>query len=411
MKKIILIVSLLMSVTLMFGQKGKVTSAYNLVTIEPADFETAKANIEEALVNPETKDWSKTWFTAGYIYEKVLEDQQKKEITKSDDKKLRGESTIKAYDYFVKAYELDQLPNEKGVVKPKYTKNIITYMKTYQIELFNYGVLLYGEKNYKGAVDAWEKYLDMPNLPFLKDAGIGGPTDSIYIFATYYTATGSIINEDNDKAIKYLELVKDKYMINESYQFLAQQYLAKKDTVNYFNTIKTGFEKYPTNSFLLESLINYYIYFSGKVEDAIVYLDEAIKLNPQMSQYYFVKANLCEVKDLNEDALINFKKTLELEPKNAGAYAGVGRYYYKKGDAQLRKTDNIRDMQLAKVETDKANDYYKEAIPYFEKSRELDPNNIDNLKLLRSLYYKIYRDENNSKYAEINKAIKALELK
>ena len=44
--------------------------------------------------------------------------------------------------YFQKAYELDQLPNEKGKVKPKYTKDIKSILSANHVYLFN-GCLLY----------------------------------------------------------------------------------------------------------------------------------------------------------------------------------------------------------------------------------------------------------------------------
>src|SRR5690554_3686959 len=244
MKKYFLTGFLLLSTLIsVFAQKGKVSTAYNLVVITPADFDGAIKSIDEALVHDATKDWVRTWYVAGFVYDKLLEDQQKKEFTNTDDKNLRGEYTMQAYDYFIKAYELDNLPNAKGKIKPKYTRPITSRMKSYTSELFNYGVKMFTEQNYEEAINAWERYLDMPYLPFLKDQV---QEDSMYIYATYYTATAAIIIKDTDKAIKYLEDVKDKYMIDESYQYLSQQYLEKEDTLSYFNTIKDGFDKYPT---------------------------------------------------------------------------------------------------------------------------------------------------------------------
>ncbi|MDL2262159.1 tetratricopeptide repeat protein [Bacteroidales bacterium OttesenSCG-928-I21] len=409
MKKFILTGFLLLSAVLMYGQKSKVNAAQNQANALPPELEKAEANIKEALQDPTSKDDAKTWYVAGYIYEKKIEEEQKKTITGGqDDKKVRGESVNKAYDYFLKAYDLDQLPDEKGKIKPKYDKDIVSYMKTFPPEFFNYGVLLYGEKDYKGAIDTWERYLNMPNLPFMKNQGIGADSDSLYIYTTFYTATASVLMDDHDKAIKYLEKVKDKYSINESYQLLSQQYLAKKDTVGYFNTIQKGFEKYPTNVFFLESLVNYYIYFNENVDGALNYLSEAIKVNPNMPQYYYVRGSIYEVKKDDEKALADFKKALSLDKNSAGANAGIGRYYYKKGEDQMDIANNTRDMKQAKVESDKAKEIYKEAVPYFEKAREQNPTDSDNLRLLKSLYYKIYQDENNANYKEIDAALKAL---
>lgn len=420
MKKIILIGFMFLSVTLTFGQKGKVSDAYNMVIMTPPDFEAAKTSINEALANPSTKDWVKTWYTAGYVYEKIIEDQQKKEIFKNDDKKVRGEAVVKAYDYFVKAYDLDQQPDEKGKVKPKYAKEITTYMKTYPVELFNYGINLYNDKEYEKTIAVWKKYLDMPNIPFLKDAGI--EKDSMYIKTTYYTAIAAVVTQNPETAIKYFEQVKDKFQGEKSYQSLSQQYLAKNDTVGYFNTIKSGFDKFPKNSYFLESLINYYINSSKKVDEAIAYIDKAISMNPQMSRYYYVQGTLYQNKGMLDNAIINFQKTLEIDKQNtqkldqefidkqdAEVNRELGRCYYRKGDDILQNADAIKDPKLVKVESDKATGFYKQGIVFLEKSKEINPKDIESLKLLRSLYYKIYKDANNPNYIKINNEIKNLE--
>jgi len=53
-------------------------------------------------------------------------------------------------------------------------------------------------------------------------------------------------------------------------------------------------------------------------------------------------------------------------------------------------------------------EFYKKAIPYLEQARQIDPKNRANLITLRSVYYKLYRDDRNPKYIEISKAIEAL---
>jgi len=411
MKKIILTGFLMLSVCVMYGQNSKVRSAEFLAnTGEAADIEKAKKDIELALQDPSTANSAKTWYIAGLIYEKArMFEQQKEWFNKPVDKQLRGEHTVKAYDYFVKAYELDQLPDEKGKVKPKYNKEITAYMTTYQGELIEYGYYLYEGKDYKKTLSMWEKYLDMANFPYMK--GIVPESDadtSVYNKVIFQTAIVALLDENTEKAITYFEAIKDKYNINECYQYLSQQYLVKKDTLAYFNTIKMGFEKYPTNTYMLESLINYYLLTGNDLDGGLAYLDKAIKLNPNMAQYYYVRGNIYEVKGMQEEAVKDFEKTIQLDAGNAGAHFGLGRYYYKKGEVYMERINNIRDAKIAKEETENAKTIFQKAAAEMEKGRELDPKNIDNLNLLKRTYYRIYQDENNAKYKDVSKAIKEL---
>ena len=187
MKKVMLIGFLLLGVITAQGQKNTVNRAYNLAVMAPADLETAQTVLTEAMKDSGTFD-AKSWYQAGVVYDKIVDAEKIKASLPGgeDDKELRGESVLKAYDYFVKAYSLDILPNDKGKVAPKYTKQITNAMRTYPAELVNYGLFQYDNKDYAKAVSVWEKYLDMPNLPFLKDAGI--EKESMYNEIIFYTA-------------------------------------------------------------------------------------------------------------------------------------------------------------------------------------------------------------------------------
>jgi tetratricopeptide (TPR) repeat protein len=404
MKRIIFIGLLILSFTTAFGQKGKVNTAYNVLSMSPPDIETAQENLVTVLEDPTTKDWAKTWFTLGLLQEKIFSGEQVKEISQTDDKVLRGESVVKAYDYFVKAYELDQLPDEKGKIKPSYTKSITNYMKLYQGELINYGIMLFQEGNYEKAVAVWQKYLDMPNLPFLEGIVL---KDEAYLAVKYNTALAAIMSEQPDVAIKYLEEVKDIYQTDDSYKYLTQQYILKGDTVNYLNTIKTGYEKHPTNSFLLGTLIDYYINMNPDIELATKYVTDAINNDPNVADYYFIRGVIFDAKQEYDTALTDYRKTVELDQKHDRALSSIGAYYERKGIEQANKANSIKDAKLAQSEHDKAMELFKEAVPYLLKAKEINPTNRNTLNSLRSIYYRLYGDR-SSQYIEIDREIKSL---
>ena len=78
-----------------------------------------------ALENPETKDDAKTWYVAGFIEDQQFNAERAKQILgQQPNEPVMYEALYGILPYFQKAYELDQLPNEKGKVKPKYTKDI-----------------------------------------------------------------------------------------------------------------------------------------------------------------------------------------------------------------------------------------------------------------------------------------------
>ena len=141
MKKVFLPVVLLCLATTMFAQKGNIakakTKAFN---VEAPDPQGAKTLIEDALVHPETANLAKTWFEAGVIFNKIQQDEtEKQRMGLAFDNNLRETCLLKVLPCFEKAYAMDQMPNEKGKVKPKYTKKIkyelLNLYRNYSIEL------------------------------------------------------------------------------------------------------------------------------------------------------------------------------------------------------------------------------------------------------------------------------------
>ena len=138
-KSFLVLASLLCIVVAGYSQKSNVNAAKSKASsLENPDFNAAKQLIEEALVNEETKGSANTWFVAGYVYE-TSSDAEFLKIKQGlgGDMILAGQDAAKAYEYYLKAYELDQLPNDKGKVKPKFSKKIQqSLLKFYQEDIF-----------------------------------------------------------------------------------------------------------------------------------------------------------------------------------------------------------------------------------------------------------------------------------
>ncbi|MBR6311175.1 MAG: tetratricopeptide repeat protein [Paludibacteraceae bacterium] len=402
MKKTVFIGMLLLAANAVFAQKSNVNSAYTLATIVPADLNGAKAKIEPALTNPETQNWAKTWFTAGLVSEKFLEEEQKKAVSESDDKNARGEYTIQAYDYFAKAYDLDILPNEKGQVKPKFTKQIVTFMKTYPAELFNYGILLYQNKDFSGSFDAFNKYIKMPQLPFMQ--GEINTADSMYIWACYYGADAAIKAERKAEAAECLEIIKDKYQTETCYQLLANIYKETKGEEAYAKFLKDALKANPESQFALYSLIGYYIE-SKKMDEASKILDEAIQKDAKNPIFYYLKGTLSLESNDNEGAIANFEKAIANDPSFTDGYLGIGKCYFFKGKEIEDAADNIKDYKSRNAELEKAKAQYEKAATYFEKVHVQKPDNKENLRYLKNIYYRLRKD---AEYDIIDAEMKAL---
>lgn len=179
MKKVIVSLFLILSVSVVFAQKKNVSKAKNLTLMENPDFKGAREAILPALSEPTTANLPTTWHVAGMIgYKENERYYLDLSMGKTIDFVKKGEAVVESFNYFMKAYELDQNQvDKKGrPVKPKLANDIIAKIKEYYTEkhnLFYYAATLFDEKkDFEGAIKAFELYMSIPEIPFMK--GISG---------------------------------------------------------------------------------------------------------------------------------------------------------------------------------------------------------------------------------------------
>jgi tetratricopeptide (TPR) repeat protein len=394
MKKILFSLMLVASSVTMFGQKSNVSLAKDKALAGTPDFPAAEAAIQAALVNPTTKDQAETWYTAGLVYNAISEKEYAKELLKQKfDQDTLGENMIKAFGYYLKSYDLDQQPNEKGKIKPRFTKDIKNTIRTYFTDgqLIRYGSYLFDQKRYADVVKAFEVYLSIPDLKMFEPNEL--KKDSTYKMVKYYTAIAAINANDTVKSIDLLlQLKNDNYELKNVYELLYQQYAAQKDTAKFVATLKEGASKFPAEPFFMQNLINYFIY-SGKNAEALDYLNKAIEEEPKVAQYQYVKGNLLEMNKDIDGARAAFEKAIELKPDYAEAEASIGRLYYNQAVNMLLAANDIKDVTIYNQKVADATVVFKQALPYFEKAHQMNPKDADITSTLKKLYYRLQMDK------------------
>lgn len=374
-------VALSMSV---FAQKANLKATDNAL-YEPMDLAEARKNIEPAMTHPETANQAKTFNLAGKTY--VL---SYKEIAGGSNRADIKNYLLKATDAYFKAWDLDQQPNEKGKVKPAYSKEIKNKLTQLQEYLIGEGNNCYTSQDYKGAVALWTKYMEIPNSP----AMAGTPKDSIYNDIYFFTINAALLDEDLKKkeAITMMEDFKnvDHKDASKMYDWLYQSYIENGDTVKAISTLKEGIAKNPDNKFLFGSLINYYI-SSKKVDEAVKYLDEAIAKNPKEVQYHNVKGNsLMKAKEYDK-AISAFNSAIAIDANNFEAYSGIGAVYMMKGQDLYNEAGKIPVKQKAKYDAavKTAKTEFGKAVEPLEKAHSINPKDFSNLQMLRSVYMQL----------------------
>lgn len=411
MKRLFIINVLLMALFATgFAQKSNVNGAKNkALSVDNPDYNAAKDMIQAALVNDETKDFTNTWYIAGLVYEKAADAEFLKTQTGAGSDEAMGEDALKAIEYYTKAYEMDLRPDAKGKVKPKFTNKIKASMLNIyrKMMLVNYGVKKFEQKEWEGAINGFETHTNIVDMPFFEGDKNAPVKDSTYYDIKIYAAQSAWAGDMNQRAIKmYTALKPSGHKANNVLQVLCQLYQNEKDTANYIASLQEGVEKFPHEFYYLGNLINHYVY-GGEPEKATEYLDKAIEKDQNNPQLYNVKGSMLELKEDFDGAMANFDKALSLKPDMAEAWVNKGRLVYNKAFKAEGEANKIRDFKQLDAAMVEVNKIYKEAIPFFEKAIEINPNDLEAMKILRGLYYR-FSDEDASfqkKYDDIVKRI------
>lgn len=404
MKRLALTVALCVAASASFAQMKDVNTAQRIAKGDNPNFGEARTLIKGALENPESKNDPKTWYVAGLIENLQFNVEKDKQILgQQANEPAMYEALGSILPYFLKAYELDQLPNEKGKIKPKYTKDIKNTLKNNHSSYINGGAYYFEKEDYKNAYNLFDQYIQISDLPMFQGDQIA-TKDSNYQQFTFYAGVAASLSGDHENAIKYFNSSKQfDYRSNEVYQLLADEYKQLNDTVNFSKLLEEGVQKFPNDNFYLLHLINIYIN-SNKNEEALTYLDKAIGQEPS-AQLYDVKGKVYEM-GMQDFAKAEecFVKALEVDPDYLESMGNLGRLYYNEGINLINEANALTDANEYQAAKEKALVLFKKALPYFERVHKENPDDREALVGLRGIYYNLNMGpEFDAIEAEMNK--------
>jgi tetratricopeptide (TPR) repeat protein len=390
MKRTIILLALVFTFSAAFAQKGKVTTAQSLK--DAGKLAEALEAIEQAANASDPKaeksaPWPKTWETRGDIYQAI--GQSKDESIK----KLSSDPLTEALNSYKKALELDAKGTNAKSIKIKLT--LLTN------DLTNQAVAAFQVEDYNKALASFEQILEINQMPVVK---MDNPTavDTVIIFNSGLAAYNA---EKYEKAIEYYrESAKYGYNGARTYSLISASYQMMNDTVKALDALKEGYQKYPDDKALLESMIQIYIDLN-KSEEALTNLDKAIAQDPKPN-YYFAQGSLYEKLGQEQKAIESYNKSIEIDPTFFNGYYGLGVINYNKGVQQIEVAKEVPTNENAKYEAEmkKADDWFAKALPYMEKCNELQANDKAVLESLKNLYYRLKQmDKYNAILEQIEK--------
>lgn len=252
------------------------------------DYAKALNAIQPALTNPETAQTMMPWYLAGKagfgLFDEAYKTEAIGQTLSPEQKKQAGVAYIDGYNYYMKALQLDSLPDAKGKIKPKKSKEILKAMAGGYPYLRTAAILLMQANDFDDAYNAWELYVTLPENPLLGKEAPAQLPDTLLGESMFYQANCMLASDQMEadkskveKALNKLDKVLGTGYQNSdiyTYGIIAANRLDNKEVKTKF--AQAGYDKYGTADItFIGELINNKL----DVDDypgALQYVDEAI---------------------------------------------------------------------------------------------------------------------------------------
>jgi len=388
-----------------FKEAKKLLSKYSLEedATKKADYlDNAKQNIDIAsagIQSIEAKDLYKLWTLKGEIYNNMAKTDSNMSYINPEHKAKYPEAASTAYEAYQKALGLA----EKKWQKSDALNNILSTAGS----MTNAGRVMYTEKNYKGALNIFEKAIAAKEL--LVENGENGflATDEEMNDHLFMTALSASISQNNEAASKYFGKLYDAKYDNAAIYDGYFRALKDTDKDKAVEVLAKGREMYPEDEGLLIAEINYYL-AEQKLDVLVERLKSAIEKDPENTTYVSTLGNVYDNLSQRETeannsaksteyfnlALEYYNKALEMDPNYHTALYNAGTLYYNKAALLTKEmvelSSDYSKAGTAKYDAKKVEVFsnFDQALPYFQKAEVIDPNDIGTLTALKEIYAK-----------------------
>ena len=346
--------------------------------------------VTPAFTNAETQNMAQTWYIPGKAafneYDNLLGLLAFNKLPEKD-KPTMGVNLIEGYDYMMKALSLDSVPDAKGKIKTKYSKDIISTLVGHYNDFNQQAIELYNSENYKGAYKAWGIYLDMSAQPE-KFKGIHVP-DTLLADIAYNQALAAWQNKDLRASLDcFLKSKALGYTKKNVYAYAIAVASELQDTTTLLALAHEANPLYgdedPT---YIRFIINDYLTKKDN-ENALKAIKEAISKDPNNAEYVIILGVIYDTQEKRAEAKDAYKQALAIDPESASANYYYGRALYQ--DAYEAQDKGPSDSsQIAAYFSSTVKPILEESAVYLEKASQLDPEREDALKLLANVYYSL----------------------
>jgi tetratricopeptide (TPR) repeat protein len=385
----------------------KALNEYRLSTQDKIQkLDEAKELIDLALKNEEMAVQADSWITKGDIYSELTRRDEAQSLVNPEWENQGLNTSLIASQAFHRAL--------KHAEKNSESRDALQGLADCVSDLNNLGITYFQAKDY---MNAYQSFSEMINIHrTLKENGEASPFDEEdkYNSTKYVTALAAMNAGQYDVANSmFSELRSVNYDDPAVYESLHKIAVHNEDMAAAEQYLSEGREKYPDDTGLLFAEINHYLR-EGRMGELVSKLETAIEKEPDNLSLYTTMGSVYDnlyqeaskqseegaapaegenmADEYFDKALEYFQKALEIDERNPVALYSIGALYYNKAALLTVDLNEIAD-DYSKEGTEKYEELKTEiesifdlALPYFQKSETIDPNDRNTLIALKEIY-------------------------
>ena len=404
MKKVLFTVALLAGAVVASAQVSVVKEAKSMKK-DPA---AAAKVLEAALTNPETANDPNTWQLAGDLQKAIYDEENMKMYLPGGqaDMPRMYNSLVKMFEYYLKCDDVEQAGIANGTVKKaKLRKKNAENLLKVRTNLSNGGVEAFNANDYEGAQKYFGLFVDVVDHPMFADQAAALKADTLNTLFANYAAMAAGMREPKDVAsvIKYGNIGKENASEGwRALMFMAEVYGNKEngDSIKWLETIKEGAQRFPEQDFFVGNIMDYYLQ-RGMVDEGLAQIDQLLASNEKPYFLYVKGVLLYEKKDYEAAHAALDKVIAAGGDLVAEAYSKKGDIYFFPAQQIVEENSslNIDDPKYNANEA-KIKEAYELAKPFYEKAKELEP---DNQQIWGQMLLRIYWTLNKAEYEALEK--------
>ncbi len=357
----------------------------------------ARELINQAKENPETQNDVRTYFVGGKVefdaYDNAFTRQQINPNDKSVNPLEMANQLINGYKLFLQALPLDSLPNAKGQVKPKYSKDIISKINGHYNDFFNAGGTFYNEKKFYP--EAYEAFMIYGNLPKWAHAtkNVAANPDSV-INTAFFNAGISAYSGNNPEAaanaFKAARLNGTDNDQNYVYEIACWQYLAGRDSTKIdqakdqiMEVADAGYKKFGISQPLfINNLVNSLV-IDNQLDKALSTVNDIIAQNPDKAFLYGLRGYVNDRKGDDDASVADYKKASSLPDVDFETLKNASKKIYRVGAEKWNNNDGKSEEVRNQLKTD----YFEYAKGITDKAKAMNPDDSDLKYVIENIQY------------------------